>query len=85
MKQIILFGLIAMIFLAGCSQKGNTDINKINCSSYTYETCPSSCVVCPPCAVCSSISCQTDEFCKSIGFDRVWYEDIKKRLNSSAG
>ncbi len=48
----------------------------VNCSAYSGEEiqhCPSPCVVCPPCIVCSSISCQTEEFCKSIGFDRDWY------------
>jgi hypothetical protein len=48
------------------------------CASYSYESCPSSCVVCPPCAVCSSISCQTEEFCASIGFNRSWYEGIRQ-------
>ena len=45
----------------------------LNCSSFSYENCPNECVVCPPCYVCSSVSCQTEEFCKSIGFDRNWY------------
>jgi hypothetical protein len=47
------------------------------CASYSYESCPSSCVVCPPCAVCSSISCQTEEFCAGMGFSRGWYGSIK--------
>ena len=50
------------------------------CSSYSAESCPSSCVVCPPCEACSSISCQTEQFCKGIGFDRSWYEGIKQNL-----
>ncbi|MDD1679791.1 MAG: hypothetical protein LUO93_11495 [Methanomicrobiales archaeon] len=47
-----------------------------NCSSYTVETCPNQCVVCPPCEVCSSISCQTEELCESIGFHRDWYRKV---------
>jgi hypothetical protein len=48
-----------------------------NCSSFTYETCPSECVVCPPCAACSSISCQTEAFCAGIGFNRSWYGSVR--------
>ena len=55
------------------------------CSSYSSDTCPASCVVCPPCAECSSISCQTEQFCKNIGFDRSWYEGIKQNLASAQG
>jgi hypothetical protein len=51
-------------------------ISCINCSSYSVENCPIQCVVCPPCIQCSSISCQTEEFCKSIGFDREWYRNV---------
>ena len=47
------------------------------CASFTYETCPQECVVCPPCAACSSISCQTQAFCANIGFNRSWYESTK--------
>ncbi|MGV8172238.1 MAG: hypothetical protein ACP5OA_06120 [Candidatus Woesearchaeota archaeon] len=47
-----------------------------DCKDYSYFECPQSCVVCPPCEYCSSISCQTEEFCKSLGFDREWYENI---------
>ncbi|MFA4983675.1 MAG: hypothetical protein WC588_05695, partial [Candidatus Micrarchaeia archaeon] len=53
------------------------------CTSFSAEACPASCAVCPPCEVCSSISCQSEEFCKSIGFEKGWYEGIKKNLASS--
>jgi hypothetical protein len=53
------------------------------CNNYQPETCPAKCVVCPPCAACSSISCQTEDFCKSIGFDRSWYESMKNKSSSS--
>jgi len=50
--------------------------NKINCTSYGYDKCPAECVICPPCEVCSSISCQTEEFCKGMGFNRSWYSNM---------
>lgn len=52
----------------------------IVCDSFNSENCPSQCAVCPPCAACSSISCQTESFCQNIGFDRSWYEAIKKQI-----
>ncbi|MFA6328496.1 MAG: serine hydrolase [Candidatus Micrarchaeia archaeon] len=55
------------------------------CSSYSPDTCPSQCVVCPPCAECSSISCQTEGHCAGIGFNRSWYDGIKRNLASAQG
>jgi hypothetical protein len=52
------------------------------CDSYSVDMCPIDCVVCPPCEVCSSISCQTEDFCENIGFNRTWYENIKKRMKA---
>jgi hypothetical protein len=57
-----------------------TKNNPVICKDYNIESCPESCVVCPPCEVCSSISCQTKEFCSSIGFKETWYKDMQKRL-----
>ena len=57
---------------------------KKDCSAYNIQTCPSECAACPPCPECSSISCQSEAFCKSIGFDRDWHEDIQKRIDSFA-
>ncbi len=54
-------------------------IDELDCESYSSENCPSKCIVCPPCLECSSLSCQTEEFCESIGFDKNWYENIKKQ------
>ena len=54
----------------------------LNCQSYGVEDCPSDCVVCPPCIECSSISCQSEEFCASIGIDRDWYPNIPDIINS---
>ncbi len=53
-----------------------------DCQSYTPEDCPSDCVVCPPCMECSSISCQSEEFCSELGIGRDWYEGIKSRIDS---
>lgn len=47
------------------------------CKKYDYYQCPEGCTVCPPCEVCSSISCNSREFCESIGFDQDWYEMIE--------
>ena len=54
-----------------------------DCKDYPYDNCPERCTVCPPCASCSSLVCQTEEFCMNLGFDRAWYEGIRSRLNSS--
>lgn len=50
------------------------------CTSYSPDACPENCVVCPPCPECSSISCQSEEFCAGVGIDRTWYEKIKSGL-----
>ncbi|MFH1211942.1 MAG: hypothetical protein V1659_03365 [Candidatus Woesearchaeota archaeon] len=59
-----------------CYSDGKPPVSKdtdvVNCDSYTTENCPEQCVVCPPCAECSSLRCQSEEFCKSIGFERGW-------------
>jgi hypothetical protein len=59
--------------------------NATNCSAYGYYECPSECVVCPPCYVCSSISCRSEEFCASIGFNRSWYDSVKPRCECPEG
>lgn len=48
----------------------------IKCNSFGVINCPKDCVVCPPCEICSSISCQTEEFCAAIGIDRDWYKEV---------
>jgi hypothetical protein len=50
------------------------------CSSYSTEICPDGCVVCPPCEACSSVSCQTEEFCRNMGFNATWYDEVRARL-----
>ena len=51
-----------------------------SCNAHQPDSCPDSCVVCPPCPECSSISCQSEEFCSGLGIDRSWYENIKKTI-----
>ena len=70
--MIIVVVVIIATILVFISLKNNNP----SCDSFSYETCPSKCVICPPCAVCSSISCQTEEFCKNSGFNRTWAKGI---------
>ena len=77
MNYRIILMLAILSLLLACSAKKE----QVTCTNFNYEKCPESCVVCPPCAACSSISCQTEEFCHGIGFNRSWYEKIKNRLN----
>jgi len=55
---------------------------EVSCSDYLPADCPEYCVVCPPCAACSSISCQTEEFCAELGIDRTWYEEILEKISN---
>ena len=52
---------------------------ELNCSSFSVDQCPFQCVICPPCEVCSSISCQTEAFCTRIGFNRSWWESVRPK------
>ena len=52
----------------GCKIK-----EEIKCENYSVDKCPSDCVVCPPCEICSSIKCQTKEVCENLGFNESWY------------
>ena len=54
----------------------------VTCDVYRPDECPGECVVCPPCMACSSISCQTEEFCAEMGIDRSWYEGIQARVTN---
>lgn len=66
---LLILGLLVVSFIIFL--KKNT---KLVCNSYSVDKCPNECVVCPPCIYCSSISCQTEAFCTSIGFDKNWYD-----------
>lgn len=65
-----------------CLLKEGEAETSTDCTLYSEVDCPSQCVVCPPCDACSSISCQAEEFCQSIGIDRTWYESMKKQINN---
>jgi hypothetical protein len=75
--------LSLVVVAAIMSQRQKAAEKEGYCRSFPYYECPSECTVCPPCAECSSVACETEGFCESIGFGRAWYEDIKKRLNGS--
>lgn len=62
-----------------CEEKIGKTKNQKDCSSYNYDECPEKCAICPPCEVCSSISCQTEEFCNNLGFNKSWYESVKPK------
>jgi hypothetical protein len=53
------------------------------CNSFSVDNCPSVCAVCPPCEVCSSISCKSVEFCEGIGFNKSWYDSVKPKINET--
>ncbi len=55
----------------------------IECPKDNLENCPEGCVVCPPCAICSSIACMPKEFCAEMGIGRDWYNEIKTRIAST--
>jgi len=42
------------------------------CRNYPLSECPDKCVICPPCEVCSSLVCQSEEFCEDLGFNKSW-------------
>ncbi|MFH1248930.1 MAG: M23 family metallopeptidase [archaeon] len=56
--------------------KQNSDDKKEDCKQYSIENCPKGCIVCPPCEVCSSVSCNTNEFCSKMGFNETWYYSV---------
>jgi len=74
----VAIAITAAFFMQPAQEQG------ADCNSFSYSSCPEQCVVCPPCIMCSSISCQTKEFCKSIGFDKSWYDAIEQRLKEQA-
>lgn len=67
-------GIISTVELDDWKYKFNLD-----CNNYSLDKCPVSCVVCPPCEACSSLRCQTKEFCESIGFNETWYNDMNPK------
>ncbi len=69
---------LLLVLFSGCTYSPNyVEENYADCNTYSVEECPEQCVICPPCVYCSSISCQTEEFCKNMGFDKNWWETVR--------
>lgn len=64
---------------AACPGAIAPNAGTLDCNSFSVDTCPSQCAICPPCAECSSISCNEKSFCKGIGFDENWYASVKQK------
>jgi hypothetical protein len=80
MQKPLLFGLLLFgVSLAGCTQPANIETPQPDCNTFGLQECPDSCVVCPPCEACSSIHCETKEFCQKIGFDENWWGTVRPR------
>ena len=63
---LLILGIAAtMLFLSG-------QLTQPDCRIYGLSDCPGECVVCPPCEFCSSLRCQTESACESMGFGRGW-------------
>ena len=52
------------------------------CETRELNKCNNDCVVCSPCAACSSFSCKSKEFCAKQGIDETWYDGIQEKINS---
>jgi len=89
------FAAVLLFSIFGCAGSSQTasaqpkaaaqQQGAISCSSFSVEACPATCAVCPPCESCSSITCQSEAFCRIIGFDRSQYESVKpKGLSADA-
>lgn len=77
-----LFLLVAITFIfSGCTAVKQVPVEVTDCLSVkNLEQCAEEeyCTVCPPCAACSSLSCQSVEFCANLGFDKEWYNNIQQ-------
>ena len=60
----------------------NGSDRKEACADYNVGLCPSECVVCPPCPECSSISCNTEDFCAEMDIGPDWYENMKNKITN---
>ncbi|MBU0461847.1 MAG: hypothetical protein KJ574_04650 [Nanoarchaeota archaeon] len=77
-KKILVLILFAILVgISGCAPKPQQE--QIECRDYNVSSCPEECSICPPCAECSSVSCQTEGFCNSIGFEKRWYQENQER------
>ncbi len=73
--MLLIAGLLIIVSLFMFSKNKN----EVTCNSFSVENYPDECMICPPCIECNSISCQTEEFCKDIGFDKNWYDENVRR------
>ncbi len=60
--------VVIIIMSAVYSRMENELEERKFCRSHLPSECPADCTICPPCEGCSSLTCQTEEFCSSIGF-----------------
>lgn len=74
---IIILVLLTILFMFILIENKPSQI-EINCSSFSLSNCPNSCQICPPCEVCSSLSCNSKEFCNKIGFD-INFSNLQRR------
>jgi len=86
LKKFLILGIIIIVILGVIlflTWESKTEItiqeenSEIQCQEYSEVECPDNCIVCPPCEACSSLGCNSAEFCEGIGFDREWYEMVK--------
>ena len=82
-KKFVFWASLLLIFILILVLLIFYKVKNPECKSFSVDKCPSRCVVCPPCEVCSSISCQTEKFCSSMGFDRTWYEQMVTKTPST--
>jgi hypothetical protein len=85
-KKLLVYGIMIIVILAiilflTWESKNEMVIQEENyemkCQGYAESECPDDCIVCPPCEACSSLGCNSAEFCNSMGFDKDWYQMVK--------
>ena len=96
MVRLVALAIAAVLFLSVFGCAGNAPEKTIgsnaslagqgnaNCADYSVDKCPPACTICPPCEACNSISCQTEQFCQNIGFNRSWQEAVRPKNASIA-
>jgi hypothetical protein len=77
---VLIFLVIVIIIIFISLFLAKKDQSKLDCKTFSVDKCPSNCVICPPCEVCSSIVCQTKEYCENLGFNKSWYNLVKPPL-----
>lgn len=82
MNKKIFLVLFLIILLTGCTKVEETAKQDIDCQALeSIDAClANDCVVCPPDATASSLSCQTAQFCNNLGFDADWWPNMEKQM-----